>query len=114
MVSENILAPGSARALVTVENTALQYSLARKIARDGLTARRAEKMVKRTLLKPSNRSSHNELSPFLEAIREDIQRILGTEVRLKGDDGKGKIEIAYYSKEDLERIIETIKGSIFR
>ncbi|MBT4482137.1 MAG: chromosome partitioning protein ParB, partial [Candidatus Latescibacteria bacterium] len=39
-----------------------------------------------------------------------IQRFLGTNVKMKGSDSKGKIEILYYSEDDLERILELLKG----
>jgi len=114
MVRDGVLAPGSARPLVTVQDKVLQQKLARKIAADGLSARKAESLVKRALNDEQNILQRKELSPFLHVIRDDIQRLLGTEVKLKGDDGKGKIEIAYYSRDDLERILETLKGGSFR
>ncbi len=112
MVSDGVLAPGSARTLVTVPEKDLQYKLARRISKEGLSARKAEALVKRAISQTSKMPSQKELSPFLNAIREDLQRILGTEVKMKGDEGKGRIEIAYYSRDDLERILETLKGGI--
>ena len=112
MVSDGTLAPGSARALVPVEDVELQYKLAKKIASGGLTSRKTEALVKRTLSeKPGDDAPKKQLSPFVENIREDIQRILGTEVKIKGNEEKGKIEIDYYSQDDLSRILESIKGS---
>ena len=110
MVCDGLLAPGSARALISVQNDGLQYTLARKIAGEGLSARKAEELVKRSLTPKPNPSGKNELSPFIQSVREELQRILGTEVKIKGNDGKGKVEIEYYSNEDLERILETLKG----
>jgi len=108
MVSDGILAPGSARTLVPVEDRNLQLKLARRIAKEGLSSRKAEALVRRVLSRGSSESSPKRLTPFLEAAREDLQRVLSTEVKIKGDDKKGKIEISYYSCEDLERIIESI------
>jgi len=108
MVSEGTLAPGSARALVPVEDKSLQLKLARRIAKEGLSSRRAEALVRRVLSRDSAAPLRKRLTPFLEAVREDLQRALSTEVKIKGDDEKGKIEISYYSCEDLERIIESI------
>ncbi|MFC1692845.1 ParB/RepB/Spo0J family partition protein [Candidatus Latescibacterota bacterium] len=111
MVSEGILAAGSARALVTVQDPNLQFKLANKIASGGLSARKAEALVKRSLPQKPEEAIKKELSPFVEAIREDIQRIMGTDVKINGNDGKGKIEITYYSPEDLERILDILKGN---
>ena len=67
--------------------------------------------MKRTLSeKPEDDTPKKQLSPFVKNIREDLQRILGTEVKIKGNDEKGKIEIDYYSQDDLSRILESIKG----
>ena len=110
MVIEGALAPGSARALVTVQDKDIQLRLARKIASEELSARKAEALVKRTLSHIPKETSPKEISPFVEAVREDLQRILGTGIKIKGDETKGKIEIEYFSKDDLERILETLKG----
>ena len=110
LVSDGSLAPGSARALVPVEDEKLQYKLARKIASGSLSARQAESLVKRALSDKSRKAVKSDLSPLMENTRTDIQRILGTEVKIKGNESKGKIEIDYYSREDFERIAETIKG----
>ncbi len=110
LVSDSSLAPGSARALVPIDDEKLQYKLARKIASGNLSSRQAESLVKRALSHIPPTALKKHLSPFMENTRVDIQRIMGTEVRIKGDDDKGKIEIDYYSSEDFERIIEAIKG----
>ena len=110
MIIDGTLAPGSARALVTVDDKDIQYKLARKIASEGLSAREAEQLVKTTLLRKTHTISEKEVSPFLEACREDLQRTFGTVVKIKGNEVKGKIEIAYYTQDDLERILEILKG----
>ena len=109
LVREGNLAPGSARALVTIEDVSLQYRLARKIATENLSARQAEALVKRTISHTPRMANQKELPPHLEDTRLAMQRILGTEVKIKGTDRKGKIQIDYYSREDLERIVEAIR-----
>ena len=110
MVKDGSLAPGSARALVPVEDEKLQYNLALKISAEGLSSRKAETLVKCALTEKSPVSPGKQISPFIENFRIDIQRILGTEVKIKDNNGKGKIEIVYYSQDDLARILEGIKG----
>lgn len=110
MVEEGALAPGSARPLVTVQDKELQAKLARQIAKDGLSARKAEDLVKKALKESEEKKPPSEMSPFLRAACEDMQRVLGTEVKLKGSDTRGRIEIAYYSQNDLERIMELIRN----
>jgi ParB family chromosome partitioning protein len=111
LVSEGTLSSGSARPLVSVPDSSLQYKLAQKISAEGLSARKAEELVRNTMARASREASvKNQPSVFLERIREDIQRVLGTVVKIRGDEGKGKVEIEYYSTEDLERIMETLRG----
>lgn len=111
MVSAGFLAPGSARPLVIVEDEKLQVSLAKKISAEGLSSRKAEELVKKALSEKKKPEPVKAVSPFVETIRLDIQRFLGTEVNIKGDNGKGKIEINFYSQDDLVRILETLKGN---
>jgi ParB family transcriptional regulator, chromosome partitioning protein len=108
MVREGFLAPGSARPLVMIPDNDLQYRLALKISTEGLSARKAEALVKHAL-KGAGKTQKKEKSIFLETIGENLQRVFGTVVKIKGNEIKGKLEIEYYSQEDLERILEIIK-----
>lgn len=110
MVSDGSLAPGSARALLAVENDQLQLKLARKIASENLSSRKAEELVKKKFAETATPPRAREKSPFIESIRVDIQRVLGTEVKILGKEERGKIAIEYYSRDDLLRILETIKS----
>jgi ParB family chromosome partitioning protein len=111
LVSEGMLASGSARPLVSVQDTSLQYRLAQKISAEGLSARKAEELVRNTLAKASREAPDRKPpSIFLERIREDIQRALGTVVHIRGDEAKGKVEIEYYSTDDLERIMDALRS----
>ena len=110
MIGEGLLAPGSARALVTVQDGELQTRLAKKIASEGLSAREAESLVKRTLSHTPRVSPPKSLSPVIEEVRENLQRLYGTSIKIKGDEKQGKIEIAYHSKDDLETILDALRG----
>ncbi len=112
MISGGTLAPGSARALVTVEDGDIQFRLAQKIARDGLSSRKAESLVKHELAaRKTAPQPKPAFPPIIEDFRTDVQRVVGTEVKIKGSASKGKIEIDYYSEDDLVRILEAIKGN---
>lgn len=111
MVEDGLLAPGSARALVPVQDRQLQYKLAQRIAKDSLSARKAEALVRKALQDRESEKQSVELSPYLKAVCDDMRRVFGTEVKMKGSDTKGRIEISYYSQNDLERIMELIRNS---
>ena len=110
MIGEGLIAPGSARALVAVQDEELQIRLAKKIASEKLSAREAESLVKHTLSHKPRVSPPKSMSPVIEEVRENLQRRYGTSIKIKGDEKKGKIEIAYHSKDELETILDALRG----
>jgi ParB family chromosome partitioning protein len=76
----------------------------------GLSTRETEKMVRNLLIGRKRRRSLPLVDPDLKTVVENLQRSLGTRVRLlpKARSTKGKIEIEYYTLADLERIIQVI------
>jgi ParB family chromosome partitioning protein len=109
-VAAGKLPAGQARALLGLHAEPLIISATREVIAKGLSTRETEKMVKLLLVGRRRRRSAPLLDPDLKNIVEELQRTLGTKVRLlpKARTAKGKIEIEYYSTPDLERIIETI------
>lgn len=109
-VTSGNLPAGQARALLGLHTEPLIISACREVIAKGLSTRDTEKMV-RTLLVGRKRRGHLPLvDPDLKAVVENLQRSLGTKVRLlpKARSAKGKIEIEYYTLVDLERIIQVI------
>jgi ParB family chromosome partitioning protein len=82
--------------------------LARRIIEEGLTVRDIEKIVKKAAVEKDKKTKKapETKDPLLLDIEERLKMVLGTQVRIKNGRNKGKIEIEYYSGEDLERIIE--------
>lgn len=123
-VFRKLISAGHARVLLSIAGEEKRIDLARKILKEKLTVRETEDIVERLRLKraPSGkRVAQKEKSPEVVELEEELQRILGTKVRIKstgsgrsspGGGGKvrGKIEIEYYSLEDLERIVELLKS----
>lgn len=110
LVFNGELAPGSARPLITVEDHDLQYRLARKIADNGMSARQAEDLVKKSLNPALKKKTAQSLPPIVEEVRADIQRRFGTAVMIRGSEKRGKIEIPYNTMSELEDILEILKG----
>ncbi|HMA81635.1 MAG TPA: ParB/RepB/Spo0J family partition protein [Candidatus Binatia bacterium] len=109
-ISAGNLPAGQARALLGLHAEALILSACREVIAKGLSTRETEKMVRYLIMGRKRRRQAPLLDPDLKAIVEDLQRALGTRVRLipKARSTKGKIEIEYYALTDLERIIQTI------
>lgn len=116
MLIDDMLTTGHARALLAIDNSEKQYSVAQKIFDEKLSVRETEKLVKK-LQKENNTPKVKEdpIDPKLEIIYQDLEEkmknILGTKVVInKKDAKKGKIEIEYYSTEELDRIMELFQS----
>lgn len=109
-VTAGNLPAGQARALLGLHTEALIVSACREVIAKGLSTRETEKMVRLLLVGRKRRRGVPVIDPDLKSIVENLQRALGTRVRLipKARSSKGKIEIEYYALADLERIIQTI------
>jgi ParB family chromosome partitioning protein len=112
-VSAGNLPAGQARALLGLHTEALIISACREVIAKGLSTRETEKMVRHLVMGRKRRRQMPVGDPDLKSIIEELQRALGTRVRLipKARTSKGKIEIEYYTLPDLERIIQTITKS---
>jgi len=109
-VASGNLPAGQARALLGLHTEPLIVSACREVISKGLSTRETEKMVRTLLVGRRRRRQAPLLDPDLKSIVEELQRTLGTRVRLmpKARSAKGKVEIEYYTAADLERIVETI------
>jgi ParB family chromosome partitioning protein len=110
LVAEKRLSMGHARAILGLEDAQQQRVLAEKTAAQGLSVRQVERLV-RKMLRPSDPELKDPIDPNVAAAVEEMERALGTKVRLVPQgENKGQLEIEYYSAEDLDRIYEAIVG----
>ena len=110
MLIDDMITTGHARALLSIEDKELQYSLAQRIFDEKLSVRDVEKIMK-SLQKPTKpkKMSDKTLMAIYQDIEEKLKTKLSTKVSVtsKGD-GAGKIEIEFYNHEDLDRILDMI------
>lgn len=113
MVIEDMLTTGHARALLAIDDEEKQYIIAQKIFDEKLSVRETEKLVKKIQKEKQDGrpEKSNKLDEKLEAIYQNVQEemksILGTKVIInQKNEKKGKIEIEYYSPDELNRILE--------
>ena len=115
MVIDEMLTTGHARALLGIEDQEKQYVIAQKIFDEKLSVRDTEKLVKNIQNEKKNKKEEPaKIDPKLEAIYHDLEEqmkgILGTKVSINPRDAKkGKLEIEYYSQDELDRIIDLIR-----
>ena len=108
---EGTLSEGHARALLGTEDVDAQNRLAKKVIDEKLSVRDIEKLIK-DLGKPEKvkKPENKELDVFYKDIAEKLKVSLGTKVSVSGKgDGAGKIEIEFYSNDELDRLVAKIK-----
>lgn len=112
MIIDDMISTGHARALISIEDPEEQYAIAQRVFDEKMSVRDIEKLVK-NLNKPEKPKKEIEEDKSLDIIYQDIEeklkQALGTKVAItsKGN-GSGKIEIEFYSHDDLDKIIELL------
>jgi len=114
MVAKRELSPGHARAILKVHNEAEQTELAKRIVSEGWTVRKAESYTPPVAAAKAAKAafgSTESIDPNVKAAIQEMERALGTRVKItEKAPGKGKIEIEYYSSDDLDRIYNLISA----
>jgi len=111
---QNRITSGHARAILSLESKEKQKELCALIIKKGLSVREAESIAKRWAEKPKKSITpvkpRGDLESQLSSLQDSMRKYLGTKVHITQKGKRGKIEIEYYSYEDLERIVEAILG----
>lgn len=113
MVMYNMISTGHARALIPIEDPKLQYETAAIVYDQKLSVRETEAYVKAILEKKPEKEEkqkpQKDLSVFYSDIENKLKSILGAKIAIKASNNdKGKIEINYYSQDELDRITEML------
>lgn len=114
MVIDEMLTTGHARALLAIEDENMQHTVAQQIFDEKLSVRDTEKLVKNIQNGKKAAKEKEVIDPKLKVIYDDLaeqmKKILGTKVLINTkDETSGKIEIEYYSQDELDRIIDLIR-----
>ena len=107
---EGIITEGHGKVLLTVEDGQIQYELAQQVIDEKLSVRELERLIKRISerKKENIESKNNEVNLYYKDIKNQLQNYFGTKVNISNKRNKGKIEIEYYSEDDLQRILDII------
>ena len=113
MVIADMISAGHARALLGISDEALQETTAMKVFDEKLSVRETEKLVK-NLVSPAKKvktERNTAEDSIYESLEEKMKGIMGTKVSIqRKKNNKGKIEIEYYSRDELERIIDLFES----
>ena len=99
---DEVITEGHGRALLAIEDPKLQCEIAQKVIDEKLSVRELERLIKLSKSDKPEKKKVREINPYYKDVTERLQNYFGTK------NNKGKIEIEYYSEEDLQRILEII------
>lgn len=106
-ISSDNLSIGHAKALLTLENKQKQLTAAKEIIKKGLSVREAEGLCKKLSQPPKQKKEKIKL-PEVADLEDRLKQSLGTKVKINHKEKSGKIEIEYYSLEELDRLLEIL------
>lgn len=110
-ISSGELSEGHARAILSLSSEKEKIDLSRRVVKDGLSVRKTEDLVygKKKIPRTKKRSA---FSPTSFEIEEKLKQFFGTSVKVRSKGKGGKIEIEFYSEEDLSRILELLQVAL--
>ncbi len=110
LIKEGKITEGHAKVIMSLKDPSEQLAAANAVINKRLSVRETEQLVKaklnppRTIIKPNR-----QLAEYLSDLEDNISKTMGTRVKIHHKNGKGKIEIDYYSNDEFERIMEYFK-----
>ena len=112
MVISEMISTGHARALLAFEDGEMQNIMAMKVFDEKLSVRETEKLAKSNLnpKNPRKKDRDTSMDAVYDGLMERIKMILGTKVEILRRGNKGKIQIEYYSEEELERLVDLLES----
>lgn len=108
LVSEGQMSAAHGRTVVTIADEAARKALCERIVKEGLSVRETEKLAAE-IGKPKKKAVKKQKSPDVKRVESELKDILGTRVNIEHKGAKGRIEIEFYSRDELERLLEMLK-----
>lgn len=108
---DEVISEGHGKVLLSIEDESLQSEIAQKVIDENLSVRDLEKLIKQLANKKEEKKkeSQREIDPYYKDAVDRMQNHFGTKVNISSKANKGKIEIEYYSNEDLQRILDIME-----
>ena len=108
-MAEGRLSAAHGRTLITVEDEEIRKAFCERIIKEGLSVRETEKLASGGGKKQKRRPAAKVKNPDVAKVEEELKEVLGTRVTINQNGKKGKIEIEYFSRDELDRLIELLK-----
>lgn len=108
-IIEGVISEGHGRAILAIEDKNLQYEISQKVIDEELNVRQTEKYIKNYSME-KKKTVGKSLNPYYKDLESKLENYFNTKVSLNSKNkNKGRIEIEYYSEEDLQRILDLLK-----
>ncbi|SHH07614.1 ParB/RepB/Spo0J family partition protein [Desulfosporosinus lacus] len=106
LLRSNLISLGHAKVLLGVKDTSLQVLTAQKAAKEQLSVRDTENLINRLTEKVEKEKPAPERYPLLHSVQDKLRTSFQTKVIVKGDYKRGRIEVQYFSEDELNRLLE--------
>ena len=109
-MAEGRLSAAHGRTLITLEDESMRKVLCQRIIEEGLSVRETEKLVSQQGKSKKKKPAAKVKNPDVARVEEELKEALGTRVTINNNGKKGKIEIEFFSRDELDRLIEMLKS----
>lgn len=112
MIIEGRISAAHGRTIITIKDEKKQIEVCDKIIRNGLSVRAAERLTEKIKddARPERKKRKPSVNAEIAAVEDELRKIFGTKVNINGKASTGKIEIEYYSIDELNRLIDMLRG----
>lgn len=109
LVSTGKMSAAHGRTVVTMTDESARKLLCDRIVKEGLSVRETERLAAE-ISKPKKKQAKKQKNPDVKRVEAELKEILGTKISIEQKGSKGKIEIEFYSHDELDRIIDMLKS----
>ena len=112
MIIEGHISAAHGRTIITIKDEKKQIEVCDKIIRNGLSVRAAERLTEKIKddARPERKKRKPSVNAEIAAVEDELRKIFGTKVNINGKASTGKIEIEYYSVDELNRLIDMFRS----
>lgn len=111
LIVEGKISAAHGRTIITIPDEKKQIDVCDKIVRNGLSVRATERLAEKIKddSRPARKKRKSNIDPEIATVEDELRRLFGTKVNINGKEKIGKIEIEYYSLEELNRLIDMLR-----
>ena len=109
LISEGKISAAHGRTVITIDDEEARKNLCSRIVKEGLSVRETERLAAE-IGKPKKKPAKRAKNPNVSRVEAELKEVLGTKININQKGSKGRIEIEFFSKDELERLIEMLKS----